>query len=112
MSIRNQVVKRLGLRDVGAFRKVEDRRPRTVGVGDRFGIFHVLATGETELVLGIDDTHLDVRVSVLKRRDGAGASYVLGSVVTIHNVLGRLYMIPVAPLHRLIVRSIMRRAGV
>jgi hypothetical protein len=70
----------------------------------------VLAIDEGELVLGIDDTHLDVRVSVLKQRAGAGACYVLGSLVTTHNLLGRLYMIPVAPFHRLIVVSMMRRA--
>lgn len=112
LSIRNQVVKRLGLRDVGAFRQVVPNPPKTVSVGDPVGFFHIVAMDETELVLGIDDSHLDVRVSVLKRGDGRGASYVLGSVVTIHNLLGRLYMLPVAPMHRLIVRETMRRAGV
>lgn len=108
MSIRNAVVKWLGIRDVGAFRKAEPGPPRPPAVGGRLGIFNILAMDETELVLGIDDSHLDVRISVLKR----GARYVLGSVVTTHNWLGRLYMLPVGPLHRLIVRSTMRRAGV
>jgi hypothetical protein len=112
LSVRNQVVKRLGLRDVGAFRKAVPNPPATVSVGDPVGFFHIVAMDKTELVLGIDDSHLDVRVSVLKRGDGRGASYVLGSVVTIHNLLGRLYMLPVAPMHRLIVRETMRRAGI
>jgi hypothetical protein len=110
MSVRNGVVRWFGIRDVGAFRKVREKPLDRIGVGDRFGIFRVLALDPDELVLGIDDTHLDVRVSVLKRGDARGAGYVLGSVVTTHNWLGRLYMIPVAPFHRLIVASMMRRA--
>jgi len=112
LGVRNQVVKRLGLRDVGRFRAFGAAPAQAPRVGDPFGIFHVLAVDETELVLGIDDTHLDVRISVLKRGDGRAANYVIGSVVTLHNLLGRLYMLPVAPIHRAIVRSMMRRAVV
>jgi hypothetical protein len=112
LGVRNRVVKRLGLRDVGAFRKAGANSPDTVEVGDPLGIFRVLAMDGAEMVLGIDDSHLDVRISVLKRGDGRAASYVIGSVVTIHNLLGRLYMVPVAPIHRMIVRDAMRRAAV
>jgi hypothetical protein len=112
LGVRNQVVKRLGLRDVGTFRKAGPNPPRTAAVGDRIGFFRVLAMDETELVAGVEDSHLDVRISVLKRGDARRASYVIGSVVTIHNLLGRLYMLPVAPMHRLIVRETMRRARV
>ena len=112
LGVRNQVVKRLGLRDVGAFRKADASAPGAVQVGDPLGIFHVLAMDDAEMVLGVDDDHLDVRISVLKRGEPSRASYVIGSVVTIHNLLGRLYMLPVAPIHRLIVRDAMRRAGI
>ena len=109
MRVRNGVVKHLGIRDVGAFRKAGDDQPEEAAVGGRLGIFRVLAMDEAELVLGVDDSHLDVRVSVLKRGAGTGASYVMGSVVTTHNRLGRLYMVPVGPMHRLVVRETMRR---
>jgi hypothetical protein len=71
-----------------------------------------MAMDETELVVGVEDSHLDVRVSVLKRPAARRASYVIGSVVIILNLLGRLYMLPVAPMHRLIVRATMQRAGI
>jgi hypothetical protein len=112
LGVRNQVVKRLGLLDVGAFRKVDPKPIGTLSVGDPLGIFRIMAMDETELVAGIDDSHLDVRISVVKRCGERRASYVVCSVVTIHNLLGRLYMLPVAPMHRLIVRETMRRAGV
>jgi hypothetical protein len=112
LAVRNTVVKRLGVRDVGTFRKAPTAPGAVVAVGDPLGIFTVMSMDVAELVLGIDDTHLDVRVSVLKRRDARGATYVIGSVVKIKNTFGRLYMLPVAPFHRLIVRESMRRAGV
>jgi Protein of unknown function (DUF2867) len=60
------------------------------------------------LLLGIDDKHLDVRVSVFK--DGRSApSYVVSTVVHVHNLLGHLYMVPVGRIHPLVVRAMMRR---
>jgi hypothetical protein len=36
------------------------------------------------------------------------ASYVISSWVKTHNMLGRIYMLPVAPVHRLLVSLMMR----
>lgn len=77
-------------------------------VGDAFSIFRVVFVDSSELVLGIDDTHLDVRMSFLKRLTDSRASYVVSSWVKTHNVLGRVYMLPVAPVHRLLVSLMMR----
>ena len=69
----------------------------------------VVSIEDAELVLGIDeDTHLDVRLSFLKRRNGPRTSYVVSSWVKTHNWMGRLYMLPVAPVHRLLVKLMMR----
>jgi len=81
-------------------------------VGDRMGIFSIYAQTPDELVMGIDDRHLDVRVSVLKRPDNDPSKYVISTVVVVHNLLGRIYMLPVGRIHPLIVRALMRRAVV
>jgi hypothetical protein len=107
MAIRNAVVRRIGLRDVGGMRDGSERPAATYRIGDRIGIFDVLAIGERELVLGIDDSHLDVRVSVLKSE----ARYTVSTVVHIKNWIGRLYMAPVGRIHPLVVRAMMRRAA-
>jgi hypothetical protein len=79
----------------------------------RVGLFKIYSTSATEIVLGEDDKHLDFRVSVLcsgettsnKRR------LVVSTVVHCHNRLGRIYIFLIAPFHRLIVQSNLRRAA-
>jgi hypothetical protein len=112
MSLRNRIVRRLGLKDVGHLSDGVDKPVEAYQVGDRAGIFSILVKTETELLLGIDDSHLDVRVSVLKSVRGARATYVISTVVTVHNWLGRLYMVPVGRIHPVIVKALMRRAEV
>ena len=108
MALRNAVVRRLGLKDVGAMAANAGKPAGAYHVGDRLGIFSIYEIREAEVVLGIDDSHLDVRVSVLKRQ----GRYVVSTVVTVHNGLGRLYMLPVARIHPFVVRAMMRRAQV
>jgi hypothetical protein len=110
MSMRNFIVRQLGLKDVGAMTVADGKPASAYRAGDRLGIFSILSIAENELLLGIDDSHLDVRVSLLKRA-GEG-DYVVSTVVKIHNWLGRLYMVPVSRIHPLVVKSFMRRAGV
>ena len=109
MGLRNRLVAPLGIRSVGLMKRDEDAADRTYGINDRLGIFTVLARTERELLLGIDDTHLDVRVSVLTQPDGERGKYVVSTAVKIHNWLGRLYMIPVGRIHPFVVRAMMRR---
>ncbi|MDE2578229.1 MAG: DUF2867 domain-containing protein [Hyphomicrobiales bacterium] len=108
MDMRNAIVRHLGLKDVGAMR-ADRRAAEDYRVGDRMGIFNIFAADDNELLLGIDDSHLDVRVSVLKPR-GDASRYIVSTVVHIHNALGRAYMLPVARIHPLVVRAMMRAA--
>lgn len=113
MSLRNRVVALVGLKNLGslgglpAAKAAADYRP-----GDRAGIFKVLRVSDEEVILGDDDKHLRVQVSICKLRqpgtdgqDGVAVS----TVVHVHGLLGRLYMIPVAPMHKLIVPAVLRR---
>ena len=111
MAIRNRIVRLFGLKDVGAM-KVAMRPPETYQVGDRLGIFSIFGKTEHELLLGIDDSHLDVRVSVLKSQRNGLPHYVVSTVVHVHNLLGRVYMAPVGRIHPFVVRSMMGRAEV
>jgi hypothetical protein len=111
MAIRNRIVRLFGLKDVGAM-KVAARAPDAYQVGDRLGIFSIFAKTEDELLLGIDDRHLDVRVSVLKSERNGLPNYVVSTVVHVHNLLGRVYMAPVGRIHPFVVRSMMGRAEV
>ena len=112
MAIRNAIVRRLGLKDVGSMGGGSRRPAADYRVGDRVGIFDVFAISERELVLGIDDSHLDVRVSIFKSAAQKSARYTVSTVVHIKNKLGHIYMLPVGRIHPLVVRAMMRRASV
>jgi len=111
MSLRNRIVHPLGLKDVGSMRASNQSATQGCAVGDRLGIFTVCATTDNELLLGIDDKHLDVRVSIFKCGCDEAHRYVVSTVVHVHNLLGRIYMFPVGRIHPLVVRSMMHRAA-
>jgi hypothetical protein len=112
MSVRNRVVAQMGLKDLGHLGGFNPDRPLgEYQVGDRIGIFTLLENQADEVVLGDTDKHLDVALSVHLGRDPESdrALLTVSTVVHIHNLLGRLYMLPVAPVHKLIVPSVMLR---
>jgi hypothetical protein len=107
MAIRNTAVRLFALKNVG---NLADVPPATsaehLQAGDRVGIFTIRTVCDKEAVFEIIDSHLDVVLSVYKE-GGAAPKVKVITMVFYHNRLGRLYMIPVAPMHRLVVRSIL-----
>ena len=78
-------------------------------------IFRIYERTVDEIVLGEDDKHLDFRVSVFQetRTDvaGGGRYLTVSTVVQCHNLLGRTYILLIAPFHEMVVRSSMRSAA-
>jgi hypothetical protein len=109
MAIRHAVVAPLGL---VATRGSLERAARVANrTGDRVGVFPVLAQAPDELLLGLDDRHLDFRVSVRILEDAGRRRGIVSTFVRTHNALGRVYFGVVKPLHRVIVPAMLRRAG-
>ena len=119
MKARNRMVRLVGLKDLGQLHDAHPiasgsspRDARSYRVGDRVGIFVIRHLSDTEVVMGQDDKHLDVQVSLTKQRAGnAPATVVLSTVVHIHNLLGHAYMAVVTPFHRRIARAMLQRLG-
>jgi hypothetical protein len=110
MSVRNAAVRLLALKDVGKLASVPPSvAAATLGPGDRVGIFTIRSVCDKEAVLEIVDSHLDVVVSVY-RHDGTPSRLTVSTMVFYHNRIGRLYMVPVAPMHRIVVRAILNRS--
>ncbi len=107
MTIRNFAVGFFHLKDVG---NLSDVPPLSAAeylrIGDRVGIFTIRSICDKEVLLEIIDTHLDVVLSVY-REGGISPKVKVITTVFNHNILGRLYMLPVAPLHKMIVRAIL-----
>lgn len=109
MALRNQAVGLFGLKNLGHLGAVDKRKPSSAyRVGDRVGIFTILYLTDEEVILGDSDAHLDVQVSVHKSTDERGGSLAVSTVVHIHNTLGRIYMLFVAPVHKRIVPAMLR----
>lgn len=104
-AVRDRLSSLFGVRRVGGF----SHQPRhRVSPGDHLDFFLVEQVDDTHLVLTERDRHLDVMTTLtcVDRR-----ILVTSSVIT-HNLFGRVYMIPVALAHPIIVKATLRRLQV
>ncbi len=109
MAVRDAAVGRLGLKTAKQLTSLGAQTET-----GRVGIFKIYSTSSTEVVLGEDDKHLDFRLSVLCSHQPsplATRRLTLSTVVHCHNRLGRLYILAIAPFHRLVVQSSLNRAA-
>lgn len=108
MTLRNKIVARLGLKDLGHFADFDPTKPlEDYRVGDRVGIFSIVYLSEREIILGDNDKHLNVQLSLYRPPGSDRLSNA--TVVHIHNWLGRVYMLFVTPVHKVIVPAVLRR---
>ncbi len=110
MRLRDALVAGFGLKT--AKRLAESARSQS---DKHLYIFRIYERTVDEIVIGEDDKHLDFRVSVFQetRGDVAGGERYLtvSTVVRCHNLLGRTYIMVIAPFHQMVVRSGLRRAA-
>ena len=108
MRLRNRITSAIGLKDLGGFGDVDVNRPASdYQIGDRIGIFTLLQTSPHEIIVGDDDKHLRVTLSIHK---GDGILTVT-TIVQVKNRLGRVYMLLVRPMHKLIAPATLRPLG-
>ena len=114
MALRNHTVRLFGLKHVGGLSQLDaNKNAADYQPGDRVGIFTLFAKSDHEVLLGDKDKHLDVVVSIHKQTSSEQSLPVLTltTVVHVHNWLGRLYMLPVRPAHRIVVRAMLKMVG-
>jgi hypothetical protein len=114
MALRNRFVALLGLKNLGHLSSLHKEKPASAyHPGERVGIFTLFENNFDEALLGDRDKHLDVVLSV-HRTTLEGGNRVIVTVTTVvrtHNALGRLYMLPVKPMHRIIAPAVLRTIG-
>ena len=110
MRVRDAIVGRLGIKTAQQLQNAPD-----AAVGGRIYMFKIYAKTAHEVVLGEDDSHLDFRLSVLHEpattAAGSTPRLIVSTVVHCHNRLGRAYIALIAPFHRTVVQSALRRAA-
>jgi len=81
-----------------------------IAAGDKLDFFDVQKISDEELVLASSDKHLVVVVALNLAPAIAGKRKLsVTTSVKIHNLLGKLYMLPVKPVHGIIVRKMLDR---
>lgn len=111
MSFRNYVMAKLGFKDLGTLSRLDRSKPASTYVtGDHVGIFTLMMNSPGEALLGVKDKHLDVTLSIYKscELDDKQAQITVTTVVHTHNWFGRLYMLPVTPMHRIIGPTVLK----
>ncbi|MCV2353744.1 DUF2867 domain-containing protein [Paucibacter sp. B2R-40] len=109
MALRNQAVRWVGLKNLGAMAPGDRRKPASsYRPGERVGIFTLQYADEREVIVEDQDKHLHVQVSLF--RQGSN-ELQMSTVVHVHNRLGRAYMSVVGPVHGVIVPLMLRQLG-
>jgi hypothetical protein len=113
MAMRNKIVSFVGLKNLGHLGDVDAGKPvEAYQVGERVGIFTILYLSDEEVILGDNDRHLEVQLSMVLRDVVDGQRVTNTTVVHNHNLLGRFYMLFVGPAHKVIAPAVLRRLPV
>ncbi len=102
MSLRNRIVRWFGL-----------KTPETVpkgSLGPQVGVFPLLSHSPGEVVLGLDDKHLDFRIWLAVRDKSDGTEVWTSTLIRFNGASGRIYLFLIMPFHKLLVRHMLRRA--
>lgn len=108
--LRGWLVAPLGLRRTTAADLENIEIKSAYAVGEKIARFTLYGQSDTEIVTGGDDRHLDFRVSVRKITERGASRVVLSTVVSPHNVFGRMYLLAILPFHRWGVRTLLSNA--
>lgn len=108
MTLRNEVVEKIGLKNLGKLSEVDVNKPlESYKKGDRVGIFSIYENSEYEVILEDQDKHLGVKISLFIEPLGQKAKVYLSTVVHVNNMLGKVYMLFVVPIHKIIVPTVL-----
>ena len=114
MTVRNHLGRFAGLKDLGTFSAVSaSKAAKEYKSGDRVGIFTVFENTFDEALIGDKDKHLDVVLSIHCKAlsDKKRLAITITTVVHVKNLLGRIYMLPVKPMHRFIAPAMLSTIG-
>ena len=76
--------------------------------GQSIGDLSVILKEKYHLIAELKDKHLDFRVSILIREEGTTKVF-FSTIVKFNNIFGKMYFFLIAPFHRLIIPSTLKR---
>ena len=105
MSIRQRLASMLGLKTLDSSVSLEEELAKLeVKPGKGIGFFKIYSCSNREVFTGENDKHLDFRLSFFLDQPSKDVyKLTLTTSVKMNAMLGKLYFLPVKPIHRLIV---------
>ena len=100
-----------GLRAARVSQILSPAKASSYRVGQHIGPWPIHFLGESELVAGANDKHLDFRVSVLMHSSNQAAFATISTVCRTHNWFGKLYLRVIAPFHSWGVQFLLSKAS-
>ena len=109
LTIRDYIVKPFGLKLGKIPRPTDFDGSIYYHRGDRAIYFLVTDRSDSEIVMAEDDKHLYFRTSIsIQKKAATSRQYLyLTTIVQFHNIWGRIYFVPVKPLHKLIMKRLL-----
>ena len=108
--LRNAMVTPLGLRNVTPSEVWKPQRHSCYQVGDLLVRFTLYFKSDKEIVTGINDKHMDFRVSAMRLIDGDAEKIIVTTIVCTHNLLGRIYIGLIRPFHQFGLKKLLSNA--
>lgn len=102
MAMRNGIVRWFGLKTP------QDAAKGTAG--PLVGIFPLVSQSPGEVVMGLDDKHLDFRIWLAVRPVADGSEVLMSTLIRHNGISGRIYLFLVMPFHKLLSRYMLARA--
>jgi hypothetical protein len=103
--LRDAISSRFGVARIDGF----SGKAQTIAKGEKLDFFRVEDLQDDAMVLTARDRHLDVMICVTATPAGLATDVGITASVITHNAFGRVYMLPVGPAHKLIVRAMLGR---
>lgn len=101
MALRGAIVLPLGLKS--------GLSSKQMPVAGRIGLFPLISETRDQIVVGLNDRHLDFRCVADLTDDKGQQGVVVTTLIKRHNRFGRAYLAAILPFHRLILRSVMNQ---
>lgn len=98
--VRNNIVSLGGLHAEPAAGVWTPEIKNSYAPGDKIVRFTLYHQDEHEIIAGLDDKHLDFRVSVMKSNDAGVHKVAVSTIIFVHNNFGKAYLWFVLPFHK------------
>ncbi len=109
LGIREVLAKLIGLKTAQGINVQQQLQEYRGEPGQSIALFHTLKRSDTEILTGENDSHLDFRLSYIGQTKQDTFEIILATTVQMNSWIGRLYFLPVKPIHRILVKALLKR---